>query len=63
MFIYFSFLCLFLFILFGCVLLPVRSTEAEVYSNIPYALAELKGNILLDIAVTGERELSIGNCL
>jgi len=46
------------FILFGCVLLPVRSTEAEVYSNIPYALAELKGNILLDIAVTGERENS-----
>jgi len=47
-----------LFILFGCVILPVGSTEAKVYSNFPYALAELKGNILLDIAVTGERENS-----
>jgi hypothetical protein len=43
--------------------LPVGSTERKVYSDIPYALAELKGNILLDIAVTGERELSSVNCL
>jgi hypothetical protein len=63
MFIEFSFLCLFLFILFGCVVLPVGISEAKVYSNIPYALPEQKGNILFDIAVTGERELSTVNCL
>jgi hypothetical protein len=34
-----------------------------VYSNSRYALAELKGNVLLDIAVTGERELNSVNWL
>jgi hypothetical protein len=51
------------FILLGCVVLPVGSTGAKVYSKSPYALAELKGNILLDIALTGDRKLSSANCL